>query len=959
MTDDAMNVDTTSYDTAKAVSPNHPYKDAVLHATRRIVNSYSDSSIEGYIRLKQATESIDRFFAEVRKSEARVGTLFFMNFAKTKLSEIKDMDPVEITHRICLRYETYLKQKYKDEDDEEAKSVVNATVPDEIWSQCFEQAIYFRAIKYGMAIEKLFHIREPETPQRAKQIEDGIRNLLDEEKTFQNGVAWIDVFKLTKLKNEQFDTIIYKAHIIAALNVFDTFLSNEEDQIKYLKLLDECLARSLNNERFINDFELAFIQTVQRQKLPNLIGKQAKKYGFDIEKLGFRAHRARVISDIKYKYHTESRETFEHLVVEALRNRSIEYKLDFLESFSRDRRYAYCWAKFFEIPPEKMPRFLNFTDKTLEFDAEAFVQGMTKRSVTPVAEDSIETVTLFGQSYELITVGTRSALREFGQKYLIDKRPTILGLDCEAGSLATSTDSKVTVLQIATREWLCLIDVYLLSKELGDEDWTDFFKHIFHPDIERIGFAFLSDYAFIFNAFPHLLTLLQEENRKVLCLAKLVTAILTNVKAEKAVFPEKVPANISLQDICETVLGYSLSKEMQNSNWTQRPLSQEQKIYAVSDALVVVLIKDKIENALKSKLDETEVDDIMKQGYITQVAKVKGVKKDKIDIDSLIKIPKKTIDFCDIVEEAKKVAENLKSEGQEVVHPKDIKLILDAPFFNLFSFLHNLGIDAYDIRLKGVANQKQQISIMDEEMLKDDKTILVTTEKRKKEFPSIAANKIPYSRILIMPTTGDFVSINYISRILQSLKVGIDEDYFFTRCEKCSSENIQPLPSPVYILVYYIFLVIKKIGFRFSVTMEDIQKAASDVKAMNPSEYGGFNVKVFLKEQQHSKYLPEIVIDSKNYRIKPLTCQVIPKGGESATFKPSGSAFFASKPRVNHIVCTDCGNMYHKEDSKEIRDAIAAGKESYHLTSVCDNNVEEVRMKIIEIIRNVFCEKKA
>ncbi|KAL7146105.1 hypothetical protein ABFS83_06G018900 [Erythranthe nasuta] len=46
----------------------------------------------------------------------------------------------------------------------------------------------------------------------------------------------------------------------------------------------------------------------------------------------------------------------------------------------------------------------------------------------------------------------------------------------------------------------------------------------------------------------------------------------------------------SLATICEEVLGISLSKELQCSDWSQRPLTEEQKIYAAADAHCLVQI---------------------------------------------------------------------------------------------------------------------------------------------------------------------------------------------------------------------------------------------------------------------------------------------------------------------------------------------------------------------------------
>ena len=200
---------------------------------------------------------------------------------------------------------------------------------------CFDQAINFKVNQHSSAIELLLRIKNPEHDKRAWKITAGVRMLLDDEVKFSYGVAWISIFKLTYLKNEQFENvsiisgsiidqpmigiyhlhilcsfqIIYKAHIVNSLNSFDIFLTEEEDKLRYLKTLDDALARALDNRISSNYFEPNFIYTVGKWKLASLIGKQAKKYNINIEK--FRAQRVRVISEIRYKFFHDSPVDFE------------------------------------------------------------------------------------------------------------------------------------------------------------------------------------------------------------------------------------------------------------------------------------------------------------------------------------------------------------------------------------------------------------------------------------------------------------------------------------------------------------------------------------------------------------------------------------------------------------------------------------------------------------------------
>ncbi|XP_076957812.1 uncharacterized protein LOC143633380 [Bidens hawaiensis] len=70
----------------------------------------------------------------------------------------------------------------------------------------------------------------------------------------------------------------------------------------------------------------------------------------------------------------------------------------------------------------------------------------------------------------------------------------------------------------------------------------------------------------------------------------------------------KTTATKSLSSICHELLGFSLSKELQFSDWSLRPLTQAQMTYAALDALCLIHIFDVFQHRLLKQGAITEVD---------------------------------------------------------------------------------------------------------------------------------------------------------------------------------------------------------------------------------------------------------------------------------------------------------------------------------------------------------------
>ncbi|XP_027939876.1 uncharacterized protein LOC114194042 [Vigna unguiculata] len=151
-------------------------------------------------------------------------------------------------------------------------------------------------------------------------------------------------------------------------------------------------------------------------------------------------------------------------------------------------------------------------------------------------------------------------------------RSSVVGLDAEWKPARRSSPT-VSVLQIACGDWGVFV-LDLLSIPLSSL-WEPLRELLLCPDILKLGFGFKQDLTYLSSTFcshggfdkvePYLD----------------IRSVYNHLQHSKKHEPKQ---SKSLSTICAEILGFSLSKELQCSDWSHRPLTEEQIRYASMDA---------------------------------------------------------------------------------------------------------------------------------------------------------------------------------------------------------------------------------------------------------------------------------------------------------------------------------------------------------------------------------------
>ncbi|XP_065861424.1 uncharacterized protein [Euphorbia lathyris] len=185
---------------------------------------------------------------------------------------------------------------------------------------------------------------------------------------------------------------------------------------------------------------------------------------------------------------------------------------------------------------------------------------------------------------------------EFTQLTQALTRSSIIGLDAEWKPLRSrqTTFPSVSLLQIACRSRPGLAfdldesPVFLLDLSLIplSSIWKLLREVFVSPDILKLGFRFKQDLAYLSSTFcsqgcdPGF-----DKVEPYLDITSIYQFLQHKEWGKKISMETK-----SLATTCNEVLGISLSKVLQCSDWSQRPLTEEQKVYAAIDANCLIEI---------------------------------------------------------------------------------------------------------------------------------------------------------------------------------------------------------------------------------------------------------------------------------------------------------------------------------------------------------------------------------
>lgn len=256
-----------------------------------------------------------------------------------------------------------------------------------------------------------------------------------------------------------------------------------------------------------------------------------------------------------------------------------------------DVQEAVKWLKYFQVDPEKYPNKLQ----------EYLKEGCQSEKTTK-DKDIVEVAVAVDQysidSKKILLINTmENFYRMLGDLVCFDT----IGFDCEW----KFGESEIDLIQLACKLRVYLVDVKQLRDILGHDDWRKLGRNFFrNEEILKLGFSQASDIAMIRKTLPDL-CINYEKSTSYIDLQKL-WRFLEEFTDFKLPYPDNSlgRAKQDLRQLTSLCLGQPLDKHQQFSNWSKRPLTQEQILYAASDAYCLLEIFD----VLKKQADRLKID---------------------------------------------------------------------------------------------------------------------------------------------------------------------------------------------------------------------------------------------------------------------------------------------------------------------------------------------------------------
>ncbi|KAB0792502.1 hypothetical protein PPYR_14461 [Photinus pyralis] len=283
-------------------------------------------------------------------------------------------------------------------------------------------------------------------------------------------------------------------------------------------------------------------------------------------------------------------ESWKEMVREAVKDdESLQQELVGLVASYGDTAEALRWAHFYNIDRSYWPHMVRlYSDNP---DEDRHQQQLQNANIIDESwDDGAKEPTKYHEFKLPLTsvhlVDNISSFECFIYSGLQDT--SVVGLDCEWKPSFGVNSSELSLLQIATRHSVFLLDVIKIGNSFPHL-WKKLNEVLFsNCDIMKLGFNFSADICMIKRALPHLGFIHELGFLDLLSLWKHLD------KSNKITLPYAGIASggLSLNVLVHLCCGKPLDKSDQFSNWENRPLRNSQLLYAALDAYCLIEVYD-------------------------------------------------------------------------------------------------------------------------------------------------------------------------------------------------------------------------------------------------------------------------------------------------------------------------------------------------------------------------------
>lgn len=592
---------------------------------------------------------------------------------------------------------------------------------------------------------------------KAYQLEDISEQLVPHLRDMIAQQRYKDVCTLATLLNLQghFSTgeLIIPLFCLDRLCLADEFLdSSPAHQKEILIFIDDLIGKQAEAQNVLKKFNIKDVKKFKSSKvLSNTAARLLKRFKMDMS-ICPHLYRRRAVGGLRflfYKYYIEKglqQSAFHSLVEDAVKE-SPDLKINLMYLFCEycDPYAAVPYVAKLQMNSEDLPHQVKKAMLTSPPGNNSYLATNKPQEEEECwgGQDDNESYSLSLSLEKVIVVDTVSGFEDCVKDVC---GSPVIGLDSEwKPSFGIGAAEQVALLQLATLTHVFLIDIVSLQPLLNHCHWRLLGQIFSDNRITKLGYGIKGDFK--------ILAKVHTEFKKALANAKNVIdfdqkkAVI--LEAQSDMFSFSPSSYKGLSDLVYRCFGQPLNKNEQFSNWSNRPLTRSQELYAALDARCLI----DIYNYLNAKAQELDIDDWINMKPKAPQAKSKNSKKMKM-------VASGSKNFFPV------------ESKQRAVAAKEFHVVCDAMLQGLAKKLRLCGVDA-------IALENGQSSDDCIEFFEKDKRVVLSRgaayQRLSKFIPSGYVYHVESER-----------AEEQLVEVTQAFKVTLEPDDVVTRYTKCN-----------------------------------------------------------------------------------------------------------------------------------------------------------------------------